>query len=170
MWRMATESACLELRPGEDILSYKPAAVQQASTAGCLTGSHRANPDPSASGPAGRSLGNTFAQAVDGGPGRGSIWPAPHRPSAVSVIDLDDLAVPGADAGEHHHGDLLRDPHLQLHGTKRAGLSRFVDGRPLFGPSKTLATAGVAALLGLGWKIGALIGIAAMASDLLASL
>jgi len=33
-----------------------------------------------------------------------------------------------------------------------------------------LATAGVAALLGLGWKIGALIGIAAMASDLLASL
>jgi hypothetical protein len=32
-----------------------------------------------------------------------------------------------------------------------------------------VATAGAAALLGLGWKIGALIGIVAMASDLLAS-
>jgi CDP-2,3-bis-(O-geranylgeranyl)-sn-glycerol synthase len=57
------------------------------------------------------------------------------------------------------------------------GGTLFVDGRPLFGPSKTirgivlavLASAGVAALLGLGWKIGALTGIVAMASDLLAS-
>ncbi len=51
------------------------------------------------------------------------------------------------------------------------------DGRPLFGPSKTirgivlavLATSGVAALIGLGWKVGALVGAVAMASDLLSS-
>jgi CDP-archaeol synthase len=57
------------------------------------------------------------------------------------LLTLMVFAVPGADAGEHHHDES--------------------------GPSKTLATA--AALLGLGWKIGALIGIAAMANDLLAS-
>ncbi len=51
------------------------------------------------------------------------------------------------------------------------------DGRPLFGPSKTirgivlalLATTGVAALIGLGWKVGAVVGAVAMASDLLSS-
>ncbi len=51
------------------------------------------------------------------------------------------------------------------------------DGRPLFGPSKTirgivlaiLATAISAALLGLGWKVGVLVGAAAMAGDLLSS-
>jgi CDP-diglyceride synthetase len=51
------------------------------------------------------------------------------------------------------------------------------DGRPLLGPSKTirgivlavLATAGIAALIGLGWKVGAVVGAVAMASDLLSS-
>jgi CDP-diglyceride synthetase len=50
----------------------------------------------------------------------------------------------------------------------------FVDGRPLFGPSKTirgivtsvLATTGAAVLIGLGWQVGALIGALAMAGDL----
>lgn len=53
----------------------------------------------------------------------------------------------------------------------------FVDGRPLFGPSKTirgivasvLATPIVAALMGMGWEIGAVVAIAAMAGDLLSS-
>jgi hypothetical protein len=57
------------------------------------------------------------------------------------------------------------------------GGALFVDGRPLFGPSKTirgivtsvLATAGAAALIGLGWEVGALIGTVAMASDLCSS-
>src|SRR4029078_10611144 len=51
------------------------------------------------------------------------------------------------------------------------------DGRPLFGPSKTvrgvvlaiLAPTISAALLGLGWKVGALFGSTAMAGDLLSS-
>jgi CDP-diglyceride synthetase len=51
------------------------------------------------------------------------------------------------------------------------------DGRPLFGPSKTirgivlavLATSGVAALTGLGWNVGALVGGVAIAGDLLSS-
>jgi CDP-2,3-bis-(O-geranylgeranyl)-sn-glycerol synthase len=50
-------------------------------------------------------------------------------------------------------------------------------GRPWFGPSKTirgvvlatLATASAAGVLGLGWKVGALLGVVAMAGDLLAS-
>jgi CDP-2,3-bis-(O-geranylgeranyl)-sn-glycerol synthase len=54
------------------------------------------------------------------------------------------------------------------------GGALFVDGRPLFGPSKTIrgivlgvaATSGAAALIGLGWEVGALIGTVAMASDL----
>ena len=53
----------------------------------------------------------------------------------------------------------------------------FADGRPWFGPSKTirgivlatLATAAAAAVLGLGWKCGGLVGIVAMAGGLLAS-
>jgi CDP-2,3-bis-(O-geranylgeranyl)-sn-glycerol synthase len=57
------------------------------------------------------------------------------------------------------------------------GGALFADGRPLFGPSKTirgvvlatLATTAAAAALGLGWKVGALIGIVAMAGDLSAS-
>jgi CDP-2,3-bis-(O-geranylgeranyl)-sn-glycerol synthase len=57
------------------------------------------------------------------------------------------------------------------------GGALFPDGRPWFGPSKTirgvvlatLATAATAAALGLGWKAGALIGMVAMAGDLLAS-
>ena len=51
------------------------------------------------------------------------------------------------------------------------------DGRPLFGPLKTIrgivlavpATMACAALIGLGWKLGAVLGGVAMASDLLAS-
>ncbi|MDE2574058.1 MAG: CDP-archaeol synthase [Rhodospirillales bacterium] len=51
------------------------------------------------------------------------------------------------------------------------------DGFPLFGPSKTIrgivcgiaAAAAGGALLGLGWRIGALGGAAAMAGDLLSS-
>jgi hypothetical protein len=57
------------------------------------------------------------------------------------------------------------------------GGARFGDGRPWFGPSKTirgfvfavLATTGAALLLGLGWKVGALVGTMALASDLLSS-
>jgi CDP-diglyceride synthetase len=53
----------------------------------------------------------------------------------------------------------------------------FADGRPLFGPSKTIrgivlavpATSGAAVLISLDWKVGALLGSAAMASDLFAS-
>jgi len=55
--------------------------------------------------------------------------------------------------------------------------ARFIDGRPLFGRSKTirgilvslLATALVAPLLGLSWRVGALAAAAAMAGDLLSS-
>lgn len=57
------------------------------------------------------------------------------------------------------------------------GGALFVDGRPLFGPSKTirgiafavLATSGAASLFGLGWKIGTLVGTVAMAIDLASS-
>jgi CDP-diglyceride synthetase len=57
------------------------------------------------------------------------------------------------------------------------GGAAFFDGRPLFGRSKTVrglvlailaATAG-SLLLGLGWKIGALLGALAMAGDLFSS-
>jgi hypothetical protein len=58
------------------------------------------------------------------------------------------------------------------------GGARFADGRPLFGPSKTIrgivlavpATSGAAVLIGLDWKVGALLGSVAMAGDLFASL
>jgi CDP-2,3-bis-(O-geranylgeranyl)-sn-glycerol synthase len=54
---------------------------------------------------------------------------------------------------------------------------RFFDGRPLFGSSKTirgallaiLMTTAGAPLIGLDWKIGALVGILAMIGDLLSS-
>jgi len=57
------------------------------------------------------------------------------------------------------------------------GGALFADGRPWFSPSKTirgvvlatLATAAAAGVLGLGWKVGALLGVVAMAGDLLAS-
>ena len=57
------------------------------------------------------------------------------------------------------------------------GGALFGDGRPWFGPSKTirglvfavLATTGAALLLGLGWAVGALVGTVAIASDLLSS-
>jgi CDP-diglyceride synthetase len=53
----------------------------------------------------------------------------------------------------------------------------FVDGRPLFGKSKTvrgilvsvLLSAMAAPLLGLGWSIGVVVGSAAMAGDLVSS-
>jgi hypothetical protein len=53
----------------------------------------------------------------------------------------------------------------------------FVDGKPLFGKSKTvrgivvsiLSSALAAPLLGLGWKIGVAVGSAAMAGDLVSS-
>lgn len=53
----------------------------------------------------------------------------------------------------------------------------FLDGRPLFGPTKTVrgfllavtATIACAALIGLDWKVGAVVGGVAMASDLLSS-
>jgi hypothetical protein len=53
----------------------------------------------------------------------------------------------------------------------------FLDGRPVFGPSKTVrgllvsvaATAAAAALAGIAWWIGALIGATAMAGDLVSS-
>jgi hypothetical protein len=57
------------------------------------------------------------------------------------------------------------------------GGARFADGRPLFGPSKTvrgivvsiLTTSLSGPLVGLGWKIGALVAIVAMAGDLFSS-
>ena len=53
----------------------------------------------------------------------------------------------------------------------------FLDGRPLFGPTKTVrgvlisvaATAAAAALIGIDWRLGALIAATAMAGDLLSS-
>lgn len=53
----------------------------------------------------------------------------------------------------------------------------FLDGNPLFGPSKTirgvalslLATPFAAALMGLGWKVGALVAFLAVAGDLSSS-
>jgi CDP-archaeol synthase len=57
------------------------------------------------------------------------------------------------------------------------GNRRFVDGRPIFGHSKTmrgvslamLATSAAAALLGFDWRIGTLVGGLAMAGDLFSS-
>ncbi|MEJ2378593.1 MAG: CDP-archaeol synthase [Pseudolabrys sp.] len=57
------------------------------------------------------------------------------------------------------------------------GNVRFIDGRPLFGPSKTIrgiivslpTTALIAPLLGLELRLGLLIGATAMAGDLLSS-
>lgn len=54
---------------------------------------------------------------------------------------------------------------------------RFADGRPFLGPSKTIrgvllslaATAMAAPWLGLSWKVGAFVGAAAMAGDLISS-
>lgn len=53
----------------------------------------------------------------------------------------------------------------------------FVDGRPVFGPAKTLrgvacaivVTAAGASLVGLGWKIGLMVGTLAMVGDLFSS-
>jgi len=53
----------------------------------------------------------------------------------------------------------------------------FVDGRPLFGPSKTIrgiviaviATSACAPVLGVPWPIGSLIAVTAMAGDLISS-
>ena len=57
------------------------------------------------------------------------------------------------------------------------GNARFIDRRPLFGPSKTrrgvlisvAATAAAAPLVGIGWPVGVLIGATAMAGDLFSS-
>lgn len=57
------------------------------------------------------------------------------------------------------------------------GDREFVDGRPVFGPAKTLrgivcailVTTAVAPLVGLGWKIGLAVGSLAMAGDLFSS-
>ena len=57
------------------------------------------------------------------------------------------------------------------------GGAKFVDGRPLFGKSKTIRGIVLAILLstlaapalGLGWQIGAVIGSTAMAGDLFSS-
>ena len=57
------------------------------------------------------------------------------------------------------------------------GGAHFIDGQPLFGPSKTirgivvsiLATSFCAVLMGLGWKVGTLIAIFAMTGDLFSS-
>jgi CDP-diglyceride synthetase len=57
------------------------------------------------------------------------------------------------------------------------GNRRFVDGRPIFGTSKTIrgavlaiaATTGAAPLLGLDWRIGGLVGGLAMLGDLFSS-
>jgi CDP-diglyceride synthetase len=57
------------------------------------------------------------------------------------------------------------------------GGARFVDGQPIFGPSKTirgivvsvLATSICAALMRLGWEVGTLVATFAMAGDLFSS-
>jgi CDP-diglyceride synthetase len=57
------------------------------------------------------------------------------------------------------------------------GNRKFIDGRPLFGRSKTirgvvlaiLVTTAVAPLLGLGWRTGLVVGGSAMAGDLVSS-
>jgi hypothetical protein len=57
------------------------------------------------------------------------------------------------------------------------GGALFADGQPVFGPSKTIrgilasvfATSICAALIGLGWQVGTLIAIFAMAGDLFSS-
>ena len=57
------------------------------------------------------------------------------------------------------------------------GGALFVDGQPIFGPSKTirgivvsvLATSICAALMGLGWEVGTLVATFAMAGDLFSS-
>ena len=57
------------------------------------------------------------------------------------------------------------------------GGAKFVDGRALFGSSKTvrglvlsiLITSGVAPLIGLPWNVGAVVGTVAMLGDLLSS-
>ena len=57
------------------------------------------------------------------------------------------------------------------------GGARFVDGEPIFGPSKTirgvvvslLGTSICAALMGLGWQVGTLIATFAIAGDLFSS-
>jgi CDP-2,3-bis-(O-geranylgeranyl)-sn-glycerol synthase len=57
------------------------------------------------------------------------------------------------------------------------GGALFVDGQPIFGPSKTirgivvsvLATSICAALMGLGWRVGTLVATFAMAGDLFSS-
>ena len=50
------------------------------------------------------------------------------------------------------------------------GGALFVDGQPIFGPSKSmLATSICAALMGLGWEVGALVATFAMAGDLFSS-
>ena len=67
---------------------------------------------------------------------------------------------------------ILRGPARPLDGDMR-----FIDGRPLFGPSKTVrgvvvsvaATTAAAPLVGVGWPAGALIGATAMAGDLFSS-
>jgi CDP-2,3-bis-(O-geranylgeranyl)-sn-glycerol synthase len=69
--------------------------------------------------------------------------------------------------------DILRDRFSR----PLDGGLRFFDGRPLFGPSKTirgiilsvLVTSAGAPLLGLPWKLGALVSAAAMAGDLFSS-
>ena len=69
-------------------------------------------------------------------------------------------------------GKLLRKYHYPLDGG-----SKFVDGRPLFGPSKTIrgilaalvATPLASIALGLGWLPGLLIGLFAMIGDLFSS-
>jgi CDP-archaeol synthase len=63
------------------------------------------------------------------------------------------------------------------HGVPLDRGGRWLDGQPLFGASKTLrglliavaATAAAAAVLGLGWRTGVLVGAAAMLGDLLSS-
>jgi CDP-2,3-bis-(O-geranylgeranyl)-sn-glycerol synthase len=58
------------------------------------------------------------------------------------------------------------------------GNADFLDGRPLFGPSKTLrgvvlsilVTSAFAPLIGLEWKLGALVAATAMIGDLFSSL
>ena len=90
---------------------------------------------------------------------------------------LGRLAAPDlAGAGEWFADRCQVDDRQQLCAAARWE-HQFVDGRPLFGASKTvrgilvsiLITSACAPLLGLGLRIGLLVAISAMAGDLLSS-
>ena len=109
---------------------------------------------------------------------------SPHPKSPLRAIARRDVD-PGRE--DSRYADLADAGQRRTSGGKAAsrrppiisldGNLRFADGRRLFGPSKTirgailavLATAAGAVILGLDWRVGAIIGSMAMAGDLFSS-